>query len=154
LGRLHSEFPQLDRQLAGRGLRPTLQRRQVYAVLMHDLDHPTAQEVFLRVKRRVPEISLATVYNCLDALVDCGLVHRVQGDPAANRFCANMSEHAHFFCESCGVVSDLEILPRKITGIALLPPGYSASRYEVCVRGVCASCAGRATTIHSSRSMP
>ena len=152
--RQHSKFPQLDRQLAVRGLRPTVQRRQVYAVLVQDLDHPTAQEVFLRAKSRVADISLATVYNCLDALVACGLVRRVQGDPAANRFCANMREHGHFFCERCGVVSDLEIDSQRITGTALLPRGYSAQHYEVCVRGICADCANRRTAAKpSSRAM-
>lgn len=151
--RQHSEFPQLDRQLAGRGLRPTAQRRQVYAVLVHDLDHPTAQEVFLRAKRRVSDISLATVYNCLDALVACGLVRRVQGDPVASRFCANMSDHGHFFCERCGVVSDLEIDSRQITGTALLPRGFSAQHYEVCVRGICAACGDRTAAKSSSRTL-
>ena len=151
--RQRSEFPQFDRLLAGRGLRPTVQRCQVYAVLVQDLDHPTAQEVFLRAKRRVSDISLATVYNCLDALVACGLARRVQGDPAANRFCANMREHGHFFCERCGVVSDLEINSRRITGTALLPRGYSAQHYEVCVRGICAACANPTAAISSLRAM-
>jgi Fur family transcriptional regulator, peroxide stress response regulator len=123
--RQRSEFPQLDRQLAGRGLRPTVQRRQVYAVLVQDLDHPTAQEVFLRAKRRVADISMATVYNCLDALVACGLVR-----PGARRSRGQsvLCQHAracHFFCERCGVVSDMEINSRRITGTALLPRGYS-----------------------------
>lgn len=122
-------------------------------MLVHGLDHPTAQEVFLRAKRRLADISLATVYNCLDALVACGLVRRVQGDPAANRFCANMREHGHFFCEHCGEVSDLEIDSRRITGTALLPRGFRAQHYEVCVRGVCAACADSAFHHPASRGM-
>ena len=55
------------------GFRFTPQRQQVYGVLLHKRDHPTAEEVFIRAKRAMPEISHATVYNCLDALVKCGL---------------------------------------------------------------------------------
>ncbi len=64
----------LDRQLARTGLRLTAQRRQVYNVLLLKRDHPSAEEVFLRAKSAMPDISMATVYNCLDTLVKCGLV--------------------------------------------------------------------------------
>ncbi len=55
------------------GHRLTPQRREVDDVLLADRDHPTATEVFLRAKKRMPPISLATVYNCLETLVSCGL---------------------------------------------------------------------------------
>ena len=57
------------------GLRNTPQRQHVYRVLIGKKDHPTAEEVFIRAKKGMPEISMATVYNCLDALVSCGLVN-------------------------------------------------------------------------------
>jgi len=131
---------QLDRELAGRGLRRTEQRREVYAILVRELDHPTAQDVYSRAKRRIPELSLATVYNCLEALVSCGLVRRVQVDPAASRFCPNMQEHGHFYCEQCGSIYDVEIDPGRLGGSACLPGGFHASRFDISMRGVCSSC--------------
>ena len=68
----------LSERLNTGGFRFTPQRQQVYDVLLHKRDHPTAEEVFIRAKRQMPEISHATVYNCLDALVQCGLVRLVQ----------------------------------------------------------------------------
>ena len=59
----------LNERLATNGLRSTAQREQVYRLLLAGEDHPTAEEVFMRAKRELPEISMATVYNCLDALV-------------------------------------------------------------------------------------
>ena len=66
--------PGLHQRLERSGLRITPQREHVYNVLLGKKDHPTAEEVFIRSKKGMPEISMATVYNCLDALVSCGLV--------------------------------------------------------------------------------
>ena len=65
----------LTEQLGATGLRLTPQRQQVYDVLLQKRDHPTAEEVFIRAKKAMPEISHATVYNCLDALVKSGLTY-------------------------------------------------------------------------------
>ena len=62
----------LHEQLEKSGLRFTPQRQHVYSVLLQKRDHPTAEEVFIRAKKGMPDISMATVYNCLDALVSCG----------------------------------------------------------------------------------
>jgi Fur family peroxide stress response transcriptional regulator len=131
---------QLDRELAGRGLRRTEQRREVYAILARELDHPTAQDVYLLAKRRLPEISLATVYNCLEALVSCGLARRVQVDPAAGRYCPNMSEHGHFYCERCGSIFDVKVDTRRLGGSASLPKGFRATGFDVSMRGLCSAC--------------
>ena len=72
-------------------------------------DHPTAEEVFIRAKREMPDISMATVYNCLDALVKCGLVRQVTLERGATRFCPNMREHCHFYCDQCESVFDIEL---------------------------------------------
>ena len=72
------EEQHLTEQLGATGLRLTPQRQQVYDVLLQKRDHPTAEEVFIRAKKAMPEISHATVYNCLDALVKSGLARQVQ----------------------------------------------------------------------------
>jgi Fur family transcriptional regulator, peroxide stress response regulator len=64
-------------RLEARGMRFTPQREQVYHVLLGERDHPTAEQVFMRSKKSMPEISMATVYNCLDFLVKCNLVKQV-----------------------------------------------------------------------------
>ena len=72
---------ELSERLSTGGFRFTPQRQHVYAVVLQKRDHPTAEEIFIRTKRTMPEISHATVYNCLDALVTCGLVRPVQLAP-------------------------------------------------------------------------
>ena len=116
----------------------------------------------MRSKKHMPTISLATVYNCLEALVETGLVKQVNLDRAPTRYCANLVEHSHFFCEECGAVHDIEIpwngLVCKTDGAVekteggveraegalqgpwSLPGGYLVKQAEVTFRGKCPSC--------------
>ena len=128
----------LNQLLATRGFRFTPQRQQVYEVLLQRRDHPTAEDVFLRAKQQMPDISMATVYNCLDALVQCGLVRQVSLERGASRFCPNMREHFHFHCTACENVFDID-LPAG-TGLPL-PKGFKADRFDIAIHGRCAECA-------------
>lgn len=130
----------LTERLNTGGFRFTPQRQHVYDVLLQKRDHPTAEEVFIRSKKQMPEISHATVYNCLDALVECGLVRQVQLDRGATRFCPNMREHGHFYCDGCGKVYDVD-LPAKPHQDVPLPRGFKAQRYEIAIHGTCPDCA-------------
>jgi Fe2+ or Zn2+ uptake regulation protein len=129
--------PPLTERLAARGFRFTPQRQEVYRVLMKKRDHPTAEEVFIRSKADMPEISMATVYNCLTALVDCGLVRQVSLERGAARFCPNMQEHCHFYCDACDTVFDIDLPPS--TAVAL-PKGFRARSYDVAIHGSCPQC--------------
>ena len=75
----------LTQRLADSGLRATPQREVVYSVLLGKRDHPTADEVYVRVKSELPTISLATVYNCLETLVQCDLVRAVNFERGPTR---------------------------------------------------------------------
>jgi Fe2+ or Zn2+ uptake regulation protein len=130
--------PELLQRFAASGIRLTKQREEVFGLLLQKRDHPTATEVFLRAKKHMPSISLATIYNCLEALVDRGLVKQVNLDRAPTRYCANLQEHSHFYCESCGAISDVEI---PFDGTWNLPPGFLVAQAEVSLRGLCAKCA-------------
>ena len=133
------EEQHLTEQLGATGLRLTPQRQQVYDVLLHKRDHPTAEEVFIRAKKAMPEISHATVYNCLDALVKSGLARQVTVERGATRFCPNMTEHGHFHCRACGTIYDVG-LPRELPFVSL-PPGFAPECHEVTIHGLCGECA-------------
>ncbi len=123
------------------GHRLTPQRREVYDVLVEKRDHPTATEVFMRAKQRMPSISLATVYNCLDTLVECGLARQVNMDREATRYCPNCEDHGHFHCLRCGQVSDVPIATGKAVKTAWqLPKGFTVTQSEITLRGLCADC--------------
>ena len=117
-------------------VRPTPQREVVLKVILDKRDHPTADEIFARVKAQMPSISLATVYNCLETLVRGGLVRQVNLERAPTRYCPNLREHAHFHDEATGKVHDVE-LPHDILERlrAALPPGFDVSTIELNFRG-------------------
>src|SRR5262245_23263018 len=129
-----------NQRLATRGFRFTPQRQRVYDVLLKERDHPTAEEVFMRAKRNLPQISMATVYNCLAALVKCGLVRQVTLERGAARFCPNMHEHCHFYCDACDSVFDID-LPRAAT--VALPKGFKAERFDIAIHGQSPASYGR-----------
>src|ERR1041385_2012450 len=132
----------LTRRLSTSCFRFTPQRQHVYEVLTEERDHPTAEEVFIRAKRRMPEISMATVYNCLDALVRSGVARQVTVDRGATRFCPNMREHCHFHCDTCEKVFDIDLEADEPAGIGL-PKGFKALRFEIAIHGTCPDCAGK-----------
>ncbi|MCB1234263.1 MAG: transcriptional repressor [Verrucomicrobiae bacterium] len=123
--------------------RMTKQRRVVYDVLVDEpRDHPTASEVFLRAKNRMPGISLATVYNCLETLTHAGLVKQVNLDRDASRYCPNLKPHAHFFCSECEQVFDITPRPSADPcAVWELPEGTRIDHLDVTLKGKCPACA-------------
>ena len=131
----------LTERLSTSGFRFTPHRQHVYDVILNKRDHPTAEDVFIRTKKTMPEISHATVYNCLDALVKCGLVRQVQLERGATRFCPNMEEHCHYFCDNCGEVFDVAL--RTDSALMPRPPGFKVDHYDIAVHGLCEECAAK-----------
>ena len=126
----------LAQRLANSGLRSTPQREVIYDVLLKKRDHPTADEVYARVRADMPTISLATVYNCLETLVQCDLVRAVNFERAPTRYCPNLRPHAHFHDESSGSTHDIDLPPDLLEKVsAVLPPGYDAKSVEITFRG-------------------
>jgi Fur family peroxide stress response transcriptional regulator len=129
--------PQISQRLAASGIRLTRQREEVLGILLQRRDHPTAAEVFLRAKRHMPSISLATVYNCLEALVQNGLVKQVNLQRAPTRYCPNLQEHSHFFCERCSSVFDVEAPPASDWKLGA---DFQVSQAEITFKGLCPDC--------------
>jgi len=117
-------------------IRPTPQREVVLKVILEKRDHPTADEIFARVKASMPTISLATVYNCLETLVASGLVRQVNLERAPTRYCPNLHEHAHFHDETTGRIHDVDLPADFVARLrAVLPAGFDASSIELNFRG-------------------
>ncbi|ERR1700759_2562425 len=126
----------LAAKLADAGLRATPQREIVYRSLITRRDHPTAEDVFARAKADMPTISLATVYNCLETLVQCNLIRQVNHERGPTRYCPNLEPHAHFYDEHTGSTLDVAMPPHLLEELkSLLPPGMKASAIEITFRG-------------------
>jgi len=114
----------------------TKQRKVVYDVLLEDRDHPTAQTIFERSQAKLPTVSLATIYNCLDALVSHEVVRQVNVDREPSRYCANLSEHGHFHDKESGEVLDIKFKPNvSIADFLDLPEGAVIEDLELNIKG-------------------
>lgn len=130
----------LNRKLAAAGLRSTRQREVVYEAILSKRDHPTADEIFARAKQEMPTISLATVYNCLDTLVQCDLIKQVHLERESTRYCPNLSEHAHFHDNDTGTIYDVQLDGATIERLKnLLPKGFDLTSIDITFRGKAAS---------------
>ena len=126
----------LTQTLTGSGLRATPQRELVFNILFEKRDHPTADEVFTRAKAEMPTISLATVYNCLETLVQCRVVRAVNFERGPTRYCRNQRPHAHFHDEQTGSTHDIDLPPGLLDHVkTILPTGYEANSVEIIFRG-------------------
>ena len=138
------EAKSYDETISEKGFRFTEQRRHVYDALMARRDHPTAVEVFMRVKTQMPSISLATVYNCLETLTECGLLRHVHYHREPSRYCPNLADHAHLFCERCGSVTDLPLRAKRRTAeVWEIPSDVVITQQEVSFRGLCPKCTAK-----------
>lgn len=126
----------LNKALTEHGLRSTRQREYVFSVLLQKRDHPTADEVYARSRNGMNSISLATVYNCLETLVGCGLVRAVNYEREPTRYCPNLHEHAHFQDRKTGRVYDVDLPPDLMHRLrSVLPDGYKADSIELYFHG-------------------
>ena len=128
-------LPEIPEEIAG--LRMTRQRQEIYRILHRTARIiPTANEVFMRAKDRLPNISLATVYNCLEALVQHGIIRQVNFERESSRYCPNLREHGHFHDAATGVIHDVDFKPGvNLADVLELPPGAVIEDVEITLRG-------------------
>ena len=124
----------------------TAQRRVVAEVLAGEHIHLTADTVYSRAREALPEISLATVYNTLNELVDMGEVLEVSTGDGPRRYDPNATvAHHHLYCVGCGAL--LDVNPDG-TDRLVLPAsqqhGFELLDVDIVFRGRCPNC--RTTT--------
>jgi Fur family peroxide stress response transcriptional regulator len=130
------------RQLcAEHGLAATHQRQVLYEVMQTMPGHPSPEEVYARVKKRIPAISLATVYKNIHLFVETGVLKEVSMHHGSLRVELNSHQHHHMVCSHCKAITDIDekdlgVLP----ALQRLPGGFQAERYAIDVIGICAAC--------------
>lgn len=131
----------LREALEANGQRFTEQRASVYRYLLSTEAHPTADDVFTSVRGELPDISLATVYKSLEALVGCGLAVKLTYGDGSARYDARTDPHPHARCLDCGAVIDV---PGRLDHAALAGlgplPGFAVEGYRLELVGHCEGC--------------
>ena len=130
-----------------KGIKLTHQRLEIFRKVAETTDHPDAEQIFQRVRKSVPTVSLDTVYRTLWLLRDLGLVATLGVPHERTRFDANLSKHHHFVCTRCGFTRDFYSddlnklnLPESVDQFGIV------TTTQVEVRGICRECSGKQHT--------
>jgi Fe2+ or Zn2+ uptake regulation protein len=129
--------------LQSKGFRLTPHREAVHAYLASVDHHPTAEEVYLAVKGQGSRLSLATVYNALEALVEAGLASKLAFGDGSARYDIRTDQHDHIHCVGCGMLRDLPPLLRRESLGAVPEQDFEVIGYRLELLGYCAACRQR-----------
>lgn len=133
--------PALRQMLETRGANFTRQREAVYDYLRQVDHHPTAEEVFVAVKRELPKIGLATVYKNLEALVACGAASKLTYGDSAARYDIRADHHYHSRCLKCGRITDIDPEAEdQLLKLIKTPGGFKVEDLRVELVGYCKNC--------------
>lgn len=121
--------------------RMTKQRQNILKELCKLKCHPTADEMYQILRKKMPRISLGTVYRNLDILSDCGMIQKIDVGGSQKRFDGNADIHYHIRCVKCNKVDDIDITPdRDIDAQAGLMTEYQILRHHTEFMGICPNC--------------
>lgn len=129
-----------------RGLKVTPQRECILEVLSADGGrHPTADAVYAEARRRMPTMSLRTVYQTLNDLAAMGELQQLDLGTGSTRFDPNTDVHHHLVCVRCGKVRDLYADYSHLEIPSGAGEGFSVGDAEVVFRGLCDTCQDRSS---------
>lgn len=132
---------QLTEAVRAQGMRLTHQRLEILREIAASDEHPDVETIYRAVRKRVPTISLDTVYRTLGTLAEIGAIQRVSATAGPARYDANRGQHHHFVCTRCGLVRD--VIDPGLDDVAGAGAGSAFGTVEsvdVHLRGVCRSC--------------
>lgn len=121
--------------------RKSQQRDNILAILKETKSHPTADWVYMKLKEKMPELSLGTVYRNLKVLMEQGHIQKLPFGSTFDRFEARIAPHYHLVCEKCGLVEDFE-MPHysSINQNAEQMSTFKISRHRIDFFGLCKKC--------------
>ena len=119
------------------GLKLTKARMEIYAFLKNTVSHPSAFDVFENVKKKLPGISYATVYNVLNKFLEKGLIQKLSSFDNKKRFDGNTEPHIHLICPECGRIEDVPFVNSKEKlEIIAKKRGWQIKKYDLNVYGI------------------
>jgi Fe2+ or Zn2+ uptake regulation protein len=130
-------------QIRASGRRVTPQRRAIIQALLDDRPHPTAEQIYTRVRGMMPDISPATVYNTLHELAEIGLLLELDVGLGERRYDVTTTGHAHLVCMRCGRVEDVLYDCETLVLSSRESRGFQVVSCDVIFRGYCPDCVPR-----------
>lgn len=134
------------------GLAATYQRQVIYEAVVSLQGHPSHEAVFEEVRKRIPSISMGTVYKNIRTFLDFGILRELGVHHGSLRVEANHRPHHHFVCTNCKTILDLpeeEFGPVQLR-LRLLG-GFQVEKIVVDVIGLCPKCSTEASHSQKTR---
>ncbi|MDD3341384.1 MAG: transcriptional repressor [Bacilli bacterium] len=117
------------------------QREIILAIVKESDKHPTAEEVYMEARKRLPSISLGTVYRNLHILVELGMIKQIKGLDEKDRFDKTLKDHGHLLCTVCHKVYDADdVLIDTLKDNIEKESGFVTQSYNIVVTGICHTC--------------
>lgn len=124
--------------LKSHDVKPTIVRIKVYDYLTRKKNHPTADIVYKKLIKEIPTLSKTSIYNTMDLFLDRDLVQAITIEENETRYDADISEHGHFKCSSCGSVYDFSFSLPDIS--YALPKDFIIKDRQLYFLGLCPEC--------------
>lgn len=122
-------------------MRLTTQRQIILEELGKVTSHPTANEVYDMVRRRLPRIGLGTVYRNLELMADTGIILKLEVGGTQKRFDATVEPHYHIRCSACGKVNDIHMaVQEQMNHLAEKASNYKILGHHIEFSGICENC--------------
>lgn len=122
----------------------TKQKKTILEILRETNIHPTADWVYEQARKRLPDLSLGTVYRNLNALRDMGEIMELNYGSTYSRFDGNPVNHYHFVCKQCGRVLDVDLpVMVELEQRLAQQTGFEVTHHRLEFYGRCADCLGQ-----------
>ncbi|MHC4205406.1 MAG: Fur family transcriptional regulator [Planctomycetota bacterium] len=123
------------------GLRVTPQRIEIYKELIKTDEHPSAETLYKKIRKKYPNISLDTVNRTLLTMNDIGAAFIVEGSGDVRRFDGGMEKHQHFKCVKCKRILDYHHKPFDVIRLpASIGNKFTVLRKSIYIEGICDTC--------------
>jgi Fur family peroxide stress response transcriptional regulator len=129
------------RALRGNGYKATPQRIAAGRFILMSKDHPTAQAIYIEVKKSYPTVSLSTVYKTIKILKEVGLIQELNFSKDQARFDSYMEPHINLVCMKCGAIIDAKNSGiQDIMTLVSAEENFVAKGHRFEIYGICQSC--------------
>ncbi len=134
---------QIIKKYKGKGFKLTPQRLAILKFLEGNTNHPTAEDIYVEIKKKYPTVSFATVYNTIEALRERGEILEITIDPERKHFDPNPTPHHHIMCSKCKKLGDIFVDYSEALSLGLpenITREYTVTGNHVDFYGICKNC--------------
>lgn len=138
MAKQYTSMGSLKEYLENEGIHPSYQRLRIYEYLDKVGFHPTVDMIYNELAKEIPTLSKTTIYNTLNLFQKSGIVMGLTIEANEVRYDTNTQLHAHFKCDECGMVYDIQVEIPYLTRLTV--DGHKICERHLYLKGICKNC--------------